>query len=156
MQIALFPLKLFLNSESPECIWLNEFIYPNHSICFIATINYSNSYIFKSDNLFPEGSLSFSQLPNFWYPRAQVLRERKWMSQGACELSLLQWCSTLCNPMDCSPPGSSVHKILQARILEWVTISFSLEFICWCNLYYTEIRELLIDIVCILCRYSMY
>ena len=32
---------------------------------------------------------------------------------------------TLCNPMDCSPPGSSVHRILQARILEWVAISFS-------------------------------
>ena len=31
----------------------------------------------------------------------------------------------LCDPMDCSPPGSSVHGILQARILEWVVISFS-------------------------------
>ena len=33
---------------------------------------------------------------------------------------LLQLCLTLCNPMDCSPPGSSVHGILQARILQWV------------------------------------
>ena len=32
-----------------------------------------------------------------------------------------------CNPMDCSPPGSSVHLISQARILEWATISFSRE-----------------------------
>ena len=32
---------------------------------------------------------------------------------------------TLCNPVDCSLPGSSVHGILQARILEWVAISFS-------------------------------
>ena len=32
---------------------------------------------------------------------------------------------TLCDPVDCSLPGSSVHGILQARILEWVTISFS-------------------------------
>ena len=32
----------------------------------------------------------------------------------------LQSCPTLCNPMDCSPPDSSVHRILQARILEWV------------------------------------
>ena len=30
-----------------------------------------------------------------------------------------------CDPMDCSPPGSSVHGILQVRILEWVAISFS-------------------------------
>ena len=32
---------------------------------------------------------------------------------------------TLCDPVDCSPPGSSVHEILQARILEWVAISYS-------------------------------
>ena len=36
-----------------------------------------------------------------------------------------QSCSTLCNPVDCSLPGSSVHGISQARILEWVAISFS-------------------------------
>ena len=36
-----------------------------------------------------------------------------------------QLCPTLCNPMDCSPPGSSVHGILQARILQWVAISSS-------------------------------
>ena len=36
-----------------------------------------------------------------------------------------QLCLTLCDTMDCSLPGSSVHKILQARILEWVAIPFS-------------------------------
>ena len=36
-----------------------------------------------------------------------------------------QSCPTPCNPIDCSPPGSSVHGILQARILEWVVIPFS-------------------------------
>ena len=36
-----------------------------------------------------------------------------------------QLCLTLYNHMDCSPPGSSVHGILQGRILEWVAISFS-------------------------------
>ena len=36
-----------------------------------------------------------------------------------------QSCPTLHDPMDCSPPGSSVHAILQARILEWVAIPFS-------------------------------
>ena len=36
-----------------------------------------------------------------------------------------QLCPTLCNPMDGSPPGSYVHGIFQARILEWVAISFS-------------------------------
>ena len=37
----------------------------------------------------------------------------------------LQSCPTLCNTIDSSPPGSSVPRILQARILEWVAISFS-------------------------------
>ena len=41
-----------------------------------------------------------------------------------CMLSL-QLCPTLWDPTDCSPPGSSVHGILQARILEWVAIPFS-------------------------------
>ena len=38
---------------------------------------------------------------------------------------LLQSCLTLCDPMECSPPGSSVHGILQARTLEWVAMLFS-------------------------------
>ena len=36
-----------------------------------------------------------------------------------------QLCLTLCDPMDCTLPGSCVHGILQARILEWIAISFS-------------------------------
>ena len=42
------------------------------------------------------------------------------------EVLVRQSCPTLCNPMDCSPLGSSVHGILQARILEWVVIPFSM------------------------------
>ena len=41
------------------------------------------------------------------------------------ESEVAQLCPTLCDPMDCSLPGSSVHGIFQARILEWVAISFS-------------------------------
>ena len=41
------------------------------------------------------------------------------------EVLVSQSCLTLCNPMDCSLPGSSVHGFLQARILEWVAIPFS-------------------------------
>ena len=50
---------------------------------------------------------------------------------GTCHLPpkgkilVAQSCPTLCDPMDYSPPGSSVHEILQTRILEWVAISFS-------------------------------
>ena len=41
------------------------------------------------------------------------------------KVKVAQLCLALCDPMDCSPPGSSVHGILQARILEWVAISSS-------------------------------
>ena len=41
------------------------------------------------------------------------------------ECSVTQSCPTLCNPMDCTPPGSPIHEILQARILEWVAIPSS-------------------------------
>ena len=41
------------------------------------------------------------------------------------EVLVTQSCPMLYDPMDCSPPGSSVHGISQARILEWVDISFS-------------------------------
>ena len=43
----------------------------------------------------------------------------------AAAAKLLQSCLTLCDPIDCSSPGSSAHGILQARILEQVAISFS-------------------------------
>ena len=52
-----------------------------------------------------------NQIPKNWVLRALVHT---------------QLCPTLCDLMDWSPPGSSVHGIFQARILEWVAISFSL------------------------------
>ena len=42
-------------------------------------------------------------------------------------VKITQSCPTLCNPMDCSLPGTSVHEIFQAIVLEWIAISFSRE-----------------------------
>jgi len=47
----------------------------------------------------------------------------KWSEVKWSEVA--QSCLTLCNPMDCSLPGSTVHGVFQARILEWIAISFS-------------------------------
>ena len=47
------------------------------------------------------------------------------MNPAAAAAKSLQSCPTLCDPIDGSPPGSSVPGILQARILEWIAISFS-------------------------------
>ena len=46
-------------------------------------------------------------------------------SDAAAAAKSLQSCLTLCDPIDCSPPGSPVPGILQARTLEWVAVSFS-------------------------------
>ena len=46
-------------------------------------------------------------------------------NEGESESEVTQSCPTLGNPMDCNPPGSSIHGMFQARVLEWVAISFS-------------------------------
>ena len=46
-------------------------------------------------------------------------------SNKYCEALITQVMSDLCDPLDCSPPGTSIHEILQARMLEWVAVSFS-------------------------------
>ena len=48
---------------------------------------------------------------------------------AAAAAKSLQLCPTLCNPIDCSLPGSSIHGIFQARVLEWGAIAFSISII---------------------------
>ena len=73
-----------------------------------------------NQNSNPTTHLSMSQFLKLW------LRKKKKKNLIKREESeVVQSCPTLCDPVDCSPPGSSVHGILQARILEWVAISFS-------------------------------
>ena len=58
-----------------------------------------------------------------WTFLKECLHLHLWAAAAAAKL--LQSCPTLCNPIDGSPPGSAIPGILQARILEWVAISFS-------------------------------
>ena len=119
-------------------------------ICFVWTI-YSVCLIsFKSD-YFTINCMSFFFKLNFigvWNPRngrawwaavygvAQSRTQLKWFSSSIVDLQccvnfcghcclVAQSCLTHCDPMNCSFPGSSVLGILQARILEWVAMSFS-------------------------------
>ena len=57
----------------------------------------------------------------------------------------VQSCLTPCDPMDCSPPGSPVHGVFQARTLEWVAISFSMGF---------PVATYMCVCVCVLLSYS--
>ena len=51
--------------------------------------------------------------------------------QVKSESEVAQSCLTLSDPMDCSPPGSSIHGIFQARVLEWDAIAFSIMWFYW-------------------------
>ena len=69
-----------------------------------------------------QGTGSASQLPQ----GTSLLRPGSWIivSRTGVTVLVAQSCPTLCDPTDCSPPGSSVPGVLQARILEWVAVSF--------------------------------
>ena len=58
-------------------------------------------------------------------PHYYVQHLAQYMDHCCCHSLVTKSCPTLCNPMDCSPPGSSAHGIFQARILDSVAISFS-------------------------------
>ena len=91
-------------------------------------------------------NISFFHCPQFltWlFDIQRILKtEILWQAHMVAKLglncflcySLNQSCPNFCDPIDCSPPGSSVHGVLQARILEWVAIPFSRESSqpkCW-------------------------
>ena len=57
----------------------------------------------------------------------EYIFHRTFRKCAAAAAKSLQSCPILCNPMDCSRPGSSVHGIFQARVLEWGAIAFSKE-----------------------------
>ena len=65
----------------------------------------------------PRGQLSTAQLV--------PLPHLAFLPSPTYQCQVTQSCPALCDPMDCSPSGSSVHRILQAKILEWVAMPFS-------------------------------
>ena len=67
----------------------------------------------------------YIKCPAEWGPPQTVSLNTSCNMPSYTQAKSLQSCLTLCDPVDSSPPGSSVHGILQARILEWVAISFS-------------------------------
>ena len=138
--------------ESVQRKWI---YYPKQSIdliqFFFLTKKFQNLYGDTNDPEYPKQSSRKKigaggiNLPDFrLYYKATVLYWHKdrnidqWKKTESLEINpytyvhrtfdksdVAQSCPTLCDPMDCSPPGSSIHGILQARILEWVAISFS-------------------------------
>ena len=56
---------------------------------------------------------------------SMILVSKALPTLNGAKVVVAQLYPTLCDPKDCSPPGSSVHGILQARILEWLAVPFS-------------------------------
>ena len=61
-------------------------------------------------------------ITHLWQPNT-LLFLKNVLKYSESEIEVSQSCLTLCDPMDCSPPGSSVHGISQVRVLEWVVFS---------------------------------
>ena len=66
--------------------------------------------------------MSFHSITYSWKIKCTI---HKVCRKANTHTEVAQSCLTLCDPMDCSPPGSSVHGIFHAWILEWVAVSFS-------------------------------
>ena len=75
-----------------------------------------------TEQLSLSGPVSSAHCMNYYYVKEISKRE-----YAAAAAESLQSCPTLCDPMDCSPPGFAVPGILQARTLEWGAIAFSNE-----------------------------
>ena len=91
-----------------------------------ATINYVITDL-SNENVIQIIWLPHSVSPNvLLFSLFYIWRDsRKYLRDTAVVLLAAKLCRTLCKPMNCSPPGSSVHGTSQARILDWIAISFS-------------------------------
>ena len=101
------------------CILPVTFLNPHQSKCQLFVVSYEPPLSFL---LWGKTPLFFSM--NFWFPQS-IHPIRLHLGSVYMPVKSLQLCPTLCDSMDYGPPCSSVHRILQARILEWVAIAFS-------------------------------
>ena len=105
-----------------------------------SSVQFSRSVV--SDSLQPHGlqharlpcpsptpGVYSNSCPLSWWCHSLFLKQYIYSCPKNNHISCLhaQQCTTFYDPIDCSPPGSSVHGIFQARLLEWVAISFSRE-----------------------------
>ena len=80
---------------------------------------------YEGDRQDPQNSFGVERGPRAHCPDRGIASCHLRLLFISLKVKVTQSCLTLCDPIDCSPPGSSVHGILQARILEWLAIPFS-------------------------------
>ena len=126
------PSLASLPTPSPGChrAWAEiPVLYNNFplAICF----TYGNTYVFMllspfvPPSLSPTMSTSLSLCLHFCCCPANRFSNTICLDSMTVKSEVAQSCPTLCDPMGCSLPGSSVHGIIQAIVLEWIAISFS-------------------------------
>ena len=88
---------------------------------------FPNSFVGSRLAIYCWDSLRFGPWPLFFPTWSCLYLQLQFLATWSESVKVLvsQLCLTLCDPMDCNPPASSVHGITQARILEWVAIPFS-------------------------------
>ena len=112
-----FLLHFFCCESSPYIVSL----YGAHWLSIFLSFSFGSSIWMLSTNLSSNTLILFS----FSFPCSSLLLNLCWILQFThciVHVKLPQSCPTLCDPMDCSPPGSSVHSILPASILKWVAM----------------------------------
>ena len=106
---------------SPLCWWL-PWVSVRWVVCSqsykVADLGFKLGFLLEFCS---SGCFGLSHTDSLWTKGNEAFVSTK----PKCACVLAQSYLTLCDPVDCSLPGSSVHGILQARILEWVAISFS-------------------------------
>ena len=114
-------LNLLDHQRSPVFEDFDHYIFPSENFTKMSLRSvYLNDHLCKDRGAVIYPTLWMRKL-RLW--QLKIIAFHKKASQGGSEVPLS--CLTLCDPMDCSLPGSSVHGILHARIMEWVAISFS-------------------------------
>ena len=102
---------------------IGDAIQPSHPLSSLFLL----PSIFPSIRVFSSASAVHIRSPKYWSFSFSISPSNEYsgLISFESENESTQLCPTLCDPMDSSPPGPSVHRILQARILEWVAISYS-------------------------------
>ena len=90
--------------------------------CFLTCIQISQVLLYYNINTLYYIWRIYNSLLKWWISTTEIIQSSKYAAAAA---KSLQSCPTLCNPIDGGPPGSPVPRILQAKTLEWVAISFS-------------------------------
>ena len=106
---------------------ISSFVVPFSSCSqfFPASASFPVSQLFASGGQSTGVSLVGNKKTSQNHPLKMDNHKLKPTSYLDIDIEVTQLCPTLCNPMNCSLPGSSVHGTFQARVLEWVAISFS-------------------------------